>query len=221
MEISIILQARQAVAAIVLGICAGLLYDFFRALRRRFPSASFTAVLDALFWIICAFSAFLFGMSVLGGRQRLFALAAAGIGFFMYIEFFSFAGFALCRALVGGVFFLAGLIAYPAAFCVKIAKRFLNFLKKLFHNRIKHRIIREAHFLKRKRAKKTSDNLRKGAGRIEAETGRYTYESYSSDNAGLRGFHAVGTLFGHKRRKGGDGSRSGRGRRSKRRERRA
>ena len=62
MEISIILQARQAVAAIVLGICAGLLYDFFRALRRRFPSASFTAVLDALFWIICAFSAFLFGM---------------------------------------------------------------------------------------------------------------------------------------------------------------
>lgn len=76
-------QAEALGLAVLLGICAGLLYDLLRPPRWRLRAAAAFA-LDALYCFLCGAALFLFAMSRGDGRLGIGALAAAWTGFLAY-----------------------------------------------------------------------------------------------------------------------------------------
>lgn len=167
-------QILEALYALALGAAFAVLYDFLRALRRRAKKAAVTALLDAFFWLICAFAFFLFGMTVLKGQQRIFIFGAAAIGFLLCLWLFE----DVSAIFWNGIFHILGLISaislVPLRYTEKILKKFLFLAKKLFHNQIKQRIMYVTYLcFKSKKRKKI--NKYKGAERIENKTGRYYY----------------------------------------------
>ncbi len=107
----------------------GLLYDFFRAMRRRIK---LTALLDILFWICAAAVLFMLGLGPGPGGVRLFMLIAAGFGAGLYF-------FILSSVVLEGLGFFFTLLGrfmhiclYPLVWLQNLGKKSLKFSKNIF-----------------------------------------------------------------------------------------
>lgn len=107
----------------------GLVYDFFRAIRRR---VKLTALLDILFWICAAAILFMLGLGPGPGGVRIFMLAAAGFGAGLYF-------FILSPVVLEGFGFFFTLLArflriclYPLVWLRNLGKKSCNFSKNIF-----------------------------------------------------------------------------------------
>lgn len=103
-------QAYLFLIFIANGIIIGILFDFFRILRRAFKTSDLiTYIEDLLFWIltgiIILYSIFIFN----NGEVRLFIFLAIAIGVLVYILLFS-------------------------TYVIKVNVTVINFLKKLLIN---------------------------------------------------------------------------------------
>ena len=104
----VINQAYLFFIFIVNGVLIGILFDFFRILRKSFKTKDFVTYLeDILFWILTGFSILYFIFVFNNGEIRFFMFVAIGIGTIFYMKIFS------------SVF-------------IKINVNIINFLKKIF-----------------------------------------------------------------------------------------
>ena len=90
------------------GILIGLLFDFFRILRRAFKTGDIlTYIEDFLFWILTGISILYTVFVFNNGEIRLFLFIGVGIGIITYMIFFS-------------------------SYVIKFNVAIINFLKKIF-----------------------------------------------------------------------------------------
>lgn len=83
-------QAYLFLVFILVGIIIGLLFDFFRILRRSFSTKDFvTYVEDILFWILAGFILLYSICTFSNGEIRLFMVLGIVIGILIYIVTFS------------------------------------------------------------------------------------------------------------------------------------
>ena len=86
----VINQAYLFFIFIVNGILIGILFDFFRILRKSFKTKDFvTYIEDILFWILTGFSILYFIFMFNNGEIRFFMFVAIGIGIILYMKIFS------------------------------------------------------------------------------------------------------------------------------------
>lgn len=72
------------------GVVLGVLFDFFRVLRKTFKTGDFvTYIEDILFWILTGFSILYFIFIFNNGEIRFFMFVAIGIGVILYMKIFS------------------------------------------------------------------------------------------------------------------------------------
>jgi spore cortex biosynthesis protein YabQ len=91
-------QARAFASTIVIGMSAGLLYDYYRAVRAVYKLKGIgTFVGDVLYWLVT--TVVVFGMLLWGtqGELRLYVLIGIGLGALLYFHLFSRAACRLFR----------------------------------------------------------------------------------------------------------------------------
>ena len=83
-------QAYLFFIFILNGIIIGILFDFFRILRKTFKTTDFvTYIEDLLFWILTGFSIIYFIFTFNNGEIRLFMFLGIALGIFIYMFLFS------------------------------------------------------------------------------------------------------------------------------------
>lgn len=83
-------QAYLFLIFILVGIVIGLLFDFFRILRRSFSTKDFvTYIEDIIFWILAGFILLYSICTFSNGEIRLFMVLGIVIGILIYIVTFS------------------------------------------------------------------------------------------------------------------------------------
>ncbi|MEI3124140.1 MAG: spore cortex biosynthesis protein YabQ [Oscillospiraceae bacterium] len=134
MENYVTAQLAALCKAVLLGWLSGCVYDLLRSvrlLRRR--SRALTHTLDALYGAALLLALLGFALHVGGGQLRLYMLLGAAAGCALY--FWAFRG--IFRPLwgfwTGAAASMAALLARPARFALKTAKKIGRFLKKHFH----------------------------------------------------------------------------------------
>jgi spore cortex biosynthesis protein YabQ len=175
MEIPISQQLIQAASSLILGAAAGFLYDFFRVVRRRARSKAVTAATDFLFWLVTGLAVFLLGLSLGGGRQRVFMNIAAILGAVVYFLTLSRFSLVLCNALADAVTFLFFCLTRPFVWGYRTLKKLSIFLKNIFHYAVKWYKI-DAGNMPRPRQPKQRVKKRGEGVMHEAQTSRYYYE---------------------------------------------
>ena len=122
MELSVKYQLFQLACSWLVGLAAGVAYDFFRVLRRRLKAA---AMFDGLFWLVMLFALFTLGMDVGEGSLHIFMLAFTVLGFASYMILFSGPVFSLFDKIAQ----LVEALLLPIK---KLLKKFLQVAKNLF-----------------------------------------------------------------------------------------
>ncbi|MBQ3951742.1 MAG: hypothetical protein IIT41_03945 [Oscillospiraceae bacterium] len=175
LDLGIGFQAAEALWSAALGALLGALYDIFRAVRRRRPSAALSFILDAAFWLIAGICLFLISFAVGGGKMRVFMTLAAGIGAVLYFFALSPAVLYIFDFFIGGVDRLLEFIAFPL-------KKIRIFVKKLFSSlKERYKIIKSG------RMAQASMQDGKGGRPFETEAHRYFYEGHHSGPSSVRG----------------------------------
>ena len=83
-------QAELFLVFIINGIIIGILFDFFRILRKSFKTSDFTTYIeDILFWILTGFSILFTLFKFNNGEIRLYMFFAIVIGVLLYMLIFS------------------------------------------------------------------------------------------------------------------------------------
>ena len=83
-------QAQLFLVFIINGIIIGILFDFFRILRKSFETSDFTTYIeDILFWILTGVSILFTLFKFNNGEIRLYMFFAIAIGILLYILIFS------------------------------------------------------------------------------------------------------------------------------------
>lgn len=124
-------QLLQLLGALVLGFALGALYDLLRPPRRRLGGLA-AALLDLLFALLAGTAAFLYAMGALDGRLGLWELAAAALGFLLYMPLLSPLFYPLFSACFE---FLCGMIGSCKILCAKVpisAKKNFQKVRKCF-----------------------------------------------------------------------------------------
>ncbi len=124
MEIRVGEQALALALAFGLGLGTGLLYDLLRPLRRR-GGKLLAAAADAVFALVSAFLLFLFAMQADNGRLGTWELAAALLGFLLYMH-------ALSPAVLPILEKLYQITGKSLRSLEKNLKKIQNLLKRLF-----------------------------------------------------------------------------------------
>lgn len=91
-------QARAFTSTIVIGMSAGLLYDYYRAVRAVYKLRRIgTFVGDVIYWLVT--TAMVFFMLLWGtwGEMRLYVLIGIGLGALLYFHLFSRAALRVFR----------------------------------------------------------------------------------------------------------------------------
>jgi hypothetical protein len=171
MQIPISQQLIQAASSLILGAAAGFIYDLFRVVRRRARSKAVTAATDFLFWLITGLAVFLLGLSLGGGRQRLFMNIMAVLGAILYFVTLSRYSLVLCNAIADAVVFVLYCLSRPFVWVYFAYKKLRIFLKNIFHYAFKWYKIYADNTPRARHGKKRG----KGVGH-EAEKSRYHYE---------------------------------------------
>ncbi|UOO37615.1 spore cortex biosynthesis protein YabQ [Oscillospiraceae bacterium CM] len=185
MEIPVTEQVIQAASSLLLGAAAGFLYDFFRVVRRRAPSGTVTMIADFLFWLVCGAGLFLLGLSLGGGRQRIFMSVVAVTGATLYFITLSRISLAICNKLADIIIFILFCLSRPVVWLYLAMKKICLFIKNIFHYLQKwykleiDNVFRPSHQIRLQKARS------KGV-QHEAEKGRYHYENYHLRNDRLR-----------------------------------
>lgn len=123
-------QAYLFLIFIVNGVAIGLLFDFFRIMRKSFKTSDFiTYIEDILFWILTGFT-ILYCIFVFNhGEIRLFMLLAIGIGVLIYMLLFSSYIIKINVAIIN---FFKKIILKISVFLILPFKYLYKLIKKLF-----------------------------------------------------------------------------------------
>ena len=161
----------QAAAGLVLGIAAGVIYDFLGVLRRGKPWW-ISILLDTIFWVAVAVGLFVLGLWAGAGRQRLFLAVAAALGGVIYALVFAKPIRAFWEFIVLGCGLIAEILAYPIKLLGNFLKKCGIFSKKIFSSlRLWYRI-RNNIYAGRRTAAGNSPGVKSDA----SKTHRYSYE---------------------------------------------
>lgn len=177
METSLYGQLFEVAAALLLGAGMGFVYDCMKIIRGRLPMRWLTALLDILFWVVCAAMAFWFAMTFGGGELRLFSLLAMALGIVVYFLLLSVYIRAAGFSLIDGAAELFRLLFRPFAAVGKIIHKILT---KLFP------FVRKWHILREERARRKLEQ-----GELD------TYETSMAEETGNP--HIRGMVGGHSR----------------------
>ena len=121
------------------GLLIGLLFDFFRILRKAMKTADFiTYIEDALFWILTGFIILYSIFTYNNGEIRLFMFLAIILGLLIYLAFISKIILSISLGIINVVKKILDIIFH----IIKIPFGFfLKMIKKLFLNPISFIII--------------------------------------------------------------------------------
>ncbi len=160
-------------SAFLLGLFAGIVYDFLRVIRRIFSFKFITALLDIFFSLSYFIGLFFLGYTAGHGVQRFYAPAFSILGaaiYFVSLSPFTLKFFNAAAAFISKI--LKPLM-FPVNFLKKLLKNLFNFLKNRFQSS------KFCYTMKRRRRKADE---RKGKAHhslkgtvYEAEKGRYYY----------------------------------------------
>jgi spore cortex biosynthesis protein YabQ len=91
-------QAGAFTSTIVIGMSAGLLYDYYRAVRAVYQLRKIgTFVGDVIFWLVTTAMVFLMLLRGTCGELRLYVLIGISLGAFLYFQLFSRAAYRVFR----------------------------------------------------------------------------------------------------------------------------
>jgi spore cortex biosynthesis protein YabQ len=91
-------QARAFISTIVIGMSAGLLYDYYRAVRAAYQLRKIgTFVGDIIFWLVTTAMVFFMLLRGTYGELRLYVLIGIGLGALLYFHLFSRAAYRIFR----------------------------------------------------------------------------------------------------------------------------
>ena len=121
------------------GLLIGLLFDFFRILRKAMKTADFiTYIEDALFWVLTGFIILYSIFTYNNGEIRLFMFLAIILGLLIYLTFISKIILSISLGIINVIKKILGtvfnIIKIPLHF-------FMKMIKKLFLNPISFIII--------------------------------------------------------------------------------
>lgn len=189
MNLPVSFQITEAVYAFVFGIASGLVYDFFRVIRKRLRFRLVTVLADISFWIMFAAAMFLLGMTVYGGEQRIFMYIAVFLGGVLYFLSLSRFTVKICGYIADFFAFLLFCITRPVFYAILFTKKTLEFVKNIFQYYVKWYKIR---YNKVNIATVSKENVSEyhGEGGVSAEkneTIRYSYEGHRNNIGGIRG----------------------------------
>ena len=191
MEISITQQAASFAGAVLLGFGVGLFYDILRLVRGRLRARVLRAMLDLLFWIAVTVALFIYVTGMVGGRVRLYVLAALVCGAVMYFLTLS-PWLVSLGTVVGDV--LEDLVRFcllPVRFVGNVAKKIKKLFKNLFLYRRKW--VRIKAEFKRMGGEAFSEAAQKKEGGVHAFCkSRFADKIADSGHAGRRGSLSVG-----------------------------
>lgn len=143
MRIYVTDQLVTLAVTLLSGILAGILYDLFRVLRRKFRGGRvITAVTDLLFCLIYACALFLLGFIGGGGVYRLYMPFVSLLGCAVYFALFSKAVTALLLLFADFLEKIIRVLLSPFIFAIGFAKKTAIFLKKIFYYKKKWYTIR-------------------------------------------------------------------------------
>lgn len=112
MEVALAQQTRAFFYAALLGLCLGLLYDFFRAVRIAAGNHRLlTGFLDLVFCLAVTISFFVLTLVQARGQVRSYTMVGMGLGGLLYFCGLSPFALALLRPLGRFVHRLPGLLA--------------------------------------------------------------------------------------------------------------
>lgn len=121
------------------GIIIGLLFDFFRILRRSFKTKDFiTYIQDVLFWILTGFILLYSIFTFNNGEIRLFMFLGVAIGIIIYMLFISSY---IIKINVAIIQFIKNIIIKIFNIIIVPFKAIYNLVKKLFFRPISFFII--------------------------------------------------------------------------------
>ena len=113
------------------GVIIGLLFDFFRILRKSFKTSNIvTYFQDVLFWILTGISIIYFMYNFSDGTIRLYMIIGLIMGFMLYI-------FTVSTYIIKMLVFTIELIKLFIIRIIKIIYIPINFINLLFHKTIK------------------------------------------------------------------------------------
>ena len=122
MEIVLWDQLRLLGGSVLLGGCAGMVYDLLRALRLR--RRSWEKVLDLLYCLLCGAGVFLFVLQAADGVVQLYVVAGCGLGCMLYFTWLS-------QPLRPVWDLWVALLALLGSWMLLPGKKFWAFLKKI------------------------------------------------------------------------------------------
>lgn len=133
-HISITDQCMYFFWSVLLGIVFGVLYELFRLIRITFcPNKIITAIIDIIYFMICAVLFFLYTLEYGQGMMRLFELIGAAIGLILYLITAGQAVSRILRIVITTIkrvlFFLFKWILKPFIF---IGKKFYKLFGKIY-----------------------------------------------------------------------------------------
>ncbi|MCL2057413.1 MAG: spore cortex biosynthesis protein YabQ [Oscillospiraceae bacterium] len=155
MELYVADQTLAFLGAIAVGAALGLVYDVFRITRIAFPIPKAVIFFqDVLYFLICAAVTFLYLMSAIHGKIRIFLLAGELIGWVLYHFTIGQLVMRISAAIIEGIrrtlaflfryiampiwrliYRIVYLILIPPRFLVKIAKK--NAVKVKFYLKVR------------------------------------------------------------------------------------
>ena len=124
--------------SLLTGLSAGLIFDFFRAMRRMGEKSGAKVMLEDIFlWISEACLVFVSIYSFNSGQLRFYFFVGMGIGFvlylltvsFLFIKFWVFL-YKILHFLFQKMFFLCRFLFKPVTFLTKYAQKILIKVKK-------------------------------------------------------------------------------------------
>ena len=122
-------QVRTFLGAAALGGCLGLVYDVFRALRRRLRLPLVGALLDLGFWLLVTVGLFCYATAAGGGEVRIYMAAALFLGALLYFLLLSPPALFVVGLAADGAALLVRLILLPVDQVARLGKKIQKFAK--------------------------------------------------------------------------------------------
>lgn len=123
-------QAFLFLVFLLNGVIIGLIFDFFRILRKSFKTTNIiTYIQDILFWILTGISIIFCMYKFSDGEIRLFMLLGIILGFLLYLLMFSSFIIQICVFIIK---YIKKIIKY----IIKLIISPLNMIYKLFYKLI-------------------------------------------------------------------------------------